>query len=90
MKLRVMDGLRNGLPVIAHKVSARGYGEFEKKGILIKFDTEEQFAQAIIQATTAIKEKYFSKRYIVEQSSIISFEYNLNVLKEIFNICFVR
>lgn len=90
MKLRVMDGLRNGLPVIAHKVSARGYGEFEKKGILIKFNTEEQFEQAIIQATTAIKEKYFSKRYIVEQSSIISFEYNLNVLKEIFNICFVR
>ena len=90
MKLRVMDGLRNGLPVIAHKVSARGYGEFEKKGILIRFNTEEQFEQAIIQATTAIKDKYFSKRYIVEQCFIISFEYNLNVLKEIFNICFVR
>lgn len=28
MKLRVIDGLRCGLPVIAHKVSARGYTHF--------------------------------------------------------------
>ena len=28
LKLRVMDGLRQGLPVLVHKVSARGYNSF--------------------------------------------------------------
>lgn len=30
LKLRIMDGLRKGLPIITHKVSARGYDEFWK------------------------------------------------------------
>lgn len=44
MKLRVMDGLRNGLPVLAHEVSARGYRAFEKEGILYRFANKMEFA----------------------------------------------
>lgn len=39
IKLRVMDGLRAGLPVLAHKVSARGYEPF--RGLSL-FDYEDK------------------------------------------------
>lgn len=47
MKLRVMDGFRNGLPVLAHSVSARGYSAFEREGVMAKFENKEQFAKCI-------------------------------------------
>lgn len=43
MKLRVMDGLRNGLPVLAHEVSARGYRDFEKKVFYIDLPIKKIF-----------------------------------------------
>ena len=52
MKLRVMDGFRNGLPVLAHTVSARGYRNFEKCGMMWEFGTAEEFLknlQSLIQ-----------------------------------------
>ena len=47
MKLRVMDGFRNGLPVLAHRVSARGYREFEKLGMMWEFETAEEFGNCL-------------------------------------------
>lgn len=46
LKLRVMDGLKNGLPVITHRVSARGYEDFEKAGVLYSYDSPETFRDA--------------------------------------------
>ena len=43
IKVRVTDGLRAGLPVVAHKVSARGYSDFVEKGYLCSFETKEEF-----------------------------------------------
>lgn len=43
IKLRVMDGLRFGLPVICHSVSARGYEEFERKGMLLSYSNKDSF-----------------------------------------------
>jgi len=43
LKLRVMDGLKWGLPVIAHKVSARGYDEFIEKGYMFSYYNEDNF-----------------------------------------------
>ncbi len=47
MKLRVMDGFRCGLPVIAHKISARGYLGFEKEGFLFSFDSNDSFKKSL-------------------------------------------
>ena len=47
MKLRVIDGLRCGLPVVAHDVSARGYSAFFDKDYFFRFTTEEEFAAAV-------------------------------------------
>ena len=43
IKLRVMDGLKKGLPVIAHEVSARGYDDFEQLGMLFAYRNEKSF-----------------------------------------------
>jgi hypothetical protein len=46
IKLRVMDGLRQGLPVLAHKVSARGYEAFQ--GIsLFAYEDRDSFRTAL-------------------------------------------
>lgn len=43
LKLRVMDGLSAGLPVVCHKVSARGYEIFEKYGVLLVYNDIKSF-----------------------------------------------
>lgn len=43
LKLRIMDGLRFGLPVICHKVSARGYEPFIDK-CMFTYDDEKSFS----------------------------------------------
>lgn len=42
-KLRVMDGLSAGLPVLCHSVSARGYESFVKEGCLLIYDSPSSF-----------------------------------------------
>ena len=54
MKLRIIDGLTQGLPVVAHRVSARGYTAFERRGMLRTYDTPATFALAVEQTVTAL------------------------------------
>lgn len=44
IKLRIMDGLKCGLPILAQKNSARGYSDFVEKGIMFVYSTPEEFA----------------------------------------------
>lgn len=46
-KFRIMDGLRYGIPVIAHEVSARGYDPFISTGNLLVYNSEISFKKAI-------------------------------------------
>ena len=43
LKLRVMDGLSAGLPVLCHQVSARGYEPFIESGLLLPYDNPSSF-----------------------------------------------
>ena len=65
MKLRVMDGFRNGLPVIAHKVSARGYREFEKLGMMWEFATPEEFENDLTMVVKDIHDGRIVREKIV-------------------------
>jgi len=65
MKLRVMDGLRNGLPVLAHEVSARGYSNFEKEGILYRFSNKMEFSNKLIQIIALLHEGKLSRQDIM-------------------------
>jgi hypothetical protein len=48
LKLRVMDGLRQGLPVLVHKVSARGYDVFFDKPYFKIYYDKESFKSGLI------------------------------------------
>lgn len=47
IKLRVMDGLKGGMPVITHVVSARGYEEMENNGIVFSYKDKNSFEDAL-------------------------------------------
>lgn len=64
IKLRIMDGLRNGLPIIAHKVSARGYGDFIKNGMMSVFSNKDEFRVAIETVLTNIRKDRISKTIV--------------------------
>ncbi len=63
-KLRIMDGLRNGLPVICHKVSARGYNSFVEKEICLTYTTPTEFIQCLNKAIYRIKNNILTKQTI--------------------------
>lgn len=46
VKLRVMDGLREGLPALVHRVSARGYEAFEGLSLFV-YDDPANFRKAL-------------------------------------------
>lgn len=46
VKLRVMDGLRTGLPVLVHRVSARGYESLEGISVFA-YDSPDSFLEAL-------------------------------------------
>lgn len=52
LKLRNMDGLRYGLPIICHDVSARGYEEFQGK-VLFSYHDLDSFRDAVRSALAA-------------------------------------
>lgn len=60
LKLRIMDGLKNGLPVITHAVSARGYHNFVAEGMVCPYSSEAEF----ISSCERIKSVNFSKKDI--------------------------
>ena len=85
MKLRVMDGFRCGLPVIAHKISARGYSGFEKEGYLWSFEDKEDFKGCINDIKMQISERRISKQDISDfASQNFAFEERTKTLKNIF------
>ena len=47
LKLRAMDGLKNGLPVLVHEVSARGYDYFFNKPYFRVYKDKETFVEGL-------------------------------------------
>jgi len=43
LKLRNLDGLKYGLPVLTHKVSLRGYEKMEEMGVILSYESPEEF-----------------------------------------------
>lgn len=75
MKLRVIDGLRCGLPVIAHNVSARGYSFFESGGMLKRYETPKEFGRCLNDVIGGIERGVMDKSKIMaEARNIFSFK----------------
>lgn len=85
MKLRVMDGFRCGLPVIAHKISARGYSEFIKERYLWAYKNKEDFINALNSIVKCIEDGVFEPQHIQHSAmKNFSFKERINTLKHIF------
>lgn len=64
LKLRIMDGLRLGLPVLAHTISARGYESFVNSSIFKTFDLPESFIHSLDVLSELIHEGQISRKEI--------------------------
>lgn len=83
LKLRVMDGLKAGLPVIAHQVSARGYSAFKKEGMLWSFENNEDFRTCIHEVINKLTEGALKKSQIQNfAAQQFSLESKVSMLKE--------
>jgi len=86
LKLRVMDGLKGGLPVLTHTVSARGYNDFEEANCLFSYNDTAGFAAGLNKLLVALNSGNLNKKNIKDlYFSIFSFEAGVNRLKNILN-----
>lgn len=86
LKLRIMDGIKCNLPIIAHKTSARGYKDLEDQGILFSFETESEFAESIQKATSLLKDDKSIDKIFTSCKEKLTFEYKLIFFKTIFKL----
>lgn len=47
LKLRIFDGLKQGLPIICHEVAAAGYESMETEGCLFSYHDETSFVESL-------------------------------------------
>lgn len=84
LKLRVMDGLKAGLPVITHAVSARGYDEFRKENCLFVYQDKNSFRTCVQELSQEISKEELDTVSIKNiYKSIFSFEAGVQRLKTI-------
>ena len=55
MKIRAMDGLRSGMPILAHEVSARGYDYYYNKPYFKSYHNKETFEKGLTELLDYIK-----------------------------------
>lgn len=80
LKLRVMDGLKNGLPVIAHEISARGYDSFIENGCLLTYRDRRSFEECLKHIQC---EKYNRHKIQTLYNTIFTFDAGVLRLKEL-------
>lgn len=83
LKLRVMDGLKNGLPVITHICSARGFDAFVGEPVFKIFSTSGEFKKGVFELITLCKSGDFNKCLIQNiYKKHFSFESGLERVKK--------
>lgn len=79
LKLRIMDGLKFGLPVVSHSVSARGYDLFQEHGCLFSYENTIDFREALLN----LKHSCFSKDFVYSfYKNLFSFEAGVERIKK--------
>lgn len=84
LKLRVLDGLRLGLPVITHSCSARGYDAFHGSDYFRSFDDEVEFSKAVNDIVALYKNKRIDKESVYNKFiAVFSYKSGVENLKRI-------
>ena len=66
IKVRIGDGLRQGLPVLAHSVSSRGYGDYIRNGVLLSFNSSHEFSKCLREIQRKLEKKELSRENIMK------------------------
>jgi glycosyltransferase involved in cell wall biosynthesis len=75
LKIRIMDGLKAGIPVVAHEVSARGYEHFIETGAIHVYSSVSTFRASlklILGAEINRKERIEQYRYYFSEENGIA------------------
>ncbi|TKG95377.1 glycosyltransferase [Puteibacter caeruleilacunae] len=78
LKLRIMDGLRLGLPVISHNISCRGFDSFQNTNFFYGFDSPKSFRKALDRLIVDINSKAVKKDFI-QKEYLKKFSFNAGV-----------
>ena len=80
LKLRIMDGLKNGLPVIAHKMAARGYDDFVQAGYILTYDSPSSFAECLKKVVNLRNDKQVVQK---EYMRLFSFDAGVQRMRRV-------
>lgn len=88
LKLRVMDGLRQGLPILVHSVSARGYDSFFDKPYFQIYNDQKSFYRGLSNlldyCAVGVNRNQIQKEYY----ETYSFEAGCERMKKVIESCF--
>lgn len=86
LKLRLMDGLRNGMPVITHAVSARGYNKFSEKPYFCVYTDIEELLKKLKELIDRLNSGYIN-RHEIQQDYYEEFSFDAGVrrMKSVFS-----
>lgn len=83
LKLRVMDGLKKGLPVLVHRISARGYEPFEGQPFFHIYDDAASFKKGLDAIVKFTKENYnYKEKILLAYRNTFSFEAGVRRMRE--------
>ena len=63
LKLRILDGLKLGLPAIVHRCSARGYDAYHNSPLFKTFGTPEEFGDCVNDLLSKYHQNAIDKKY---------------------------
>lgn len=87
LKLRIMDGLKLGLPVVTHACSARGYEAFCGTNFFFSFSDPIEFSNSINTVVNNLRNNLISSRMVYETYvKLFSYESGVEKVKNIMNI----
>ena len=85
LKLRVMDGLKMGIPVLTHEVSARGYEPFVGKDYFAVYNDKSSFENGLRKLMVAVYDGVEEKRIKADYQSVFGTTSGINRFKRMFD-----
>lgn len=81
-----MDGLKQGRPVLVHKVSARGYESLFNEPFFRVYNNEETFHSGLRDILNYVKNNFDSQQIVRKYLDYFSLEAGTERYKKVFNI----
>lgn len=87
LKLRVMDGLRQGLPILCHKISARGYDAFHDKPYFKIYEDRDSFHDGLSQLLLLYKNGMNKRQIQKDYFSFFGYEKGCKMMNAVIKTC---